>query len=166
MVAVPGTGLLLGHGVARFDPRPGLPNSIAPGKQPLHNMAPFLALRNGRPFAAFGLPGGRTIPNNQVTLAVGLIDRGLDPRQALDAARLHTEGAEPLEVERRAGKRVLEGLRKLGHRVETGDRDRRPRARGDGCRRSGRSGRSHRPPVRRTGGLGLVQRHMDNLNHP
>ena len=118
MVAVPGTGLLLGHGVARFDPRPGLPNSIAPGKQPLHNMAPFLALRDGRPFAAFGLPGGRTIPNNQATLAVGLIDRGLDPRQSLDAARLHTEGAEPLEVERRAGKRVLEGLRKLGHRVE------------------------------------------------
>ena len=118
MVAVPGTGLLLGHGVARFDPRPGLPNSIAPGKQPLHNMAPFIALRDGRPFAAFGLPGGRTIPNNQVTLAVGLIDRGLDPRQTLEAARLHTEGAEPLEVERRAGKRVLEGLRKLGHRVE------------------------------------------------
>ena len=119
MVAVPGTGLLLGHGVARFDPRPGLANSIAPGKQPLHNMAPFIALRDGRPFAAYGLPGGRTIPNNEVTLTVGLIDRGLDPLQALAAARLHTEGAEPLQVERRAGKRVMEGLRNLGHSVDT-----------------------------------------------
>src|SRR5262249_25518363 len=41
-LSVPGTGLILGHGMMRFDPRPGWPNSVAPGKSPLHNMAPFL----------------------------------------------------------------------------------------------------------------------------
>ena len=121
MITVPGTGLLLGHGISRFDPRPGLANSIAPGKQPLHNMAPFIALRNGRPFATYGLPGGRTIPNNQVTLTVGLIDRNLDPQKALNATRLHTEGTEPLQIERRAGKAVMQGLCKLGHRVDFAD---------------------------------------------
>ena len=51
MVTVPGTGLLFGHGVGRFDPRPGLANSIAPMKRPLHNMGPCLATENGNPFA-------------------------------------------------------------------------------------------------------------------
>ena len=121
MVTVPGTGLLLGHGVARFDPRPGLANSVGPGKRPLHNMCPFIALRNGRPFATYGLPGGRTIPNNNVTLTLSMIDLGKSPHDALAAPRLHTEGAEPLELERRAGKAVFEALRKRGHRVERRD---------------------------------------------
>ena len=67
MFTVPGTGLLFGHGVGRFDPRPGFANSIAPGKRPLHNMAPMLALRGDAPFATYGIPGGRTIPNNQLS---------------------------------------------------------------------------------------------------
>ena len=79
MGTAPGTGMTLGHGVARFDPRPGLANSIAPGKRPLHNMCPFIALKDGQPFASYGLPGGRTIPNNQVTLALHLIDLGRTP---------------------------------------------------------------------------------------
>ena len=121
MVTVPGTGMTLGHGVARFDPRPGLANSIAPGKRPLHNMCPFIALKDGQPFASYGLPGGRTIPNNQVTLALHLIDLGRTPEQALAAARLHMEGAEPLELEKRAGKRVFAALRRRGHRVRSRD---------------------------------------------
>ncbi len=37
------TGLLLNNGMMRFDPRPGQPNSIAPGAQPPANMCPVLA---------------------------------------------------------------------------------------------------------------------------
>ncbi len=122
MVTVPGTGLLLGHGVARFNPQPGLANSIAPGKRPLHNMSPFVALKNGAPFATYGLPGGRTIPNNQLSLSLNMIDLGMTPGEALAAARLHTEGAEPLQLEKRAGKAVAEALQKRGHQVERTDK--------------------------------------------
>lgn len=118
MVTVPGTGLLLGHGVGRFDPRPGLANSIAPGKRPLHNMSPVIVTRDGRPFTSFGIPGGRTIVNNQLTLSIGLIDLGKSAQQVLAGPRLHCEGGEPVCVERRAGKRVLDGLRQLGHTLE------------------------------------------------
>ena len=122
MVTVPGTGLLLGHGVARFNPQPGLANSIAPGKRPLHNMSPFIALKDKTPFATYGLPGGRTIPNNQLTLSLNLIDLGMTPQQALATSRLHTEGAEPIQVERRAGKAVVEALQKRGHQIERTDK--------------------------------------------
>jgi gamma-glutamyltranspeptidase/glutathione hydrolase len=84
MVSVPGTGLLLGHGVGRFDPRPELVNSIAPGKSPLHNMSPMIALKEDRPFATYGIPGGRTIPNNQLSLTINLIDLNMTIQQALD----------------------------------------------------------------------------------
>ena len=82
--SVPGTGLLLGHGVGRFDPRPELVNSIAPGKSPLHNMSPMIALKEDRPFATYGIPGGRTIPNNQLSLTINLIDLNMTIQQALD----------------------------------------------------------------------------------
>src|SRR5439155_11577341 len=62
-VTVDGLGLILGHGMSRFDPRPGRPNSIAPGKRPLHNMCPTVVTRGGKPVLALGATGGRRIPN-------------------------------------------------------------------------------------------------------
>ena len=117
MVTVPGTGLLFGHGVGRFDPRPGIANAIGPGKRPLHNMAPFLATRDGKPFATYGIPGGRTIPNNQLNISVSLMDLQVSVQSALDAARLHTDGAEPIQVEPRAGEETLKALMEFGHEV-------------------------------------------------
>ena len=117
MVTVPGTGLLFGHGVGRFDPRPGLANSIGPGKRPLHNMGPCLATFDGMPFATYGIPGGRTIPNNQLNISVNLIDLQVSAQAALDAPRFHSDGAEPIQVESRIGEETLAGLRELGHEI-------------------------------------------------
>ena len=117
MVTVPGTGLLFGHGVGRFDPRPGLANSVGPGKRPLHNMAPFLATRDGMPFATYGIPGGRTIPNNQLNISINLMDLQVSMQQALDAPRFHSDGAEPIQIESRAGEQVILDMRELGHEI-------------------------------------------------
>ncbi len=117
MVTVPSTGLLFGHGVGRFDPRPGLANSIGPGKRPLHNMGPCLSTLNGMPFATYGIPGGRTIPNNQLNISVSLMDLQVTAQAAVDAPRFHSDGAEPIQVESRAGEKTLAGLRELGHEI-------------------------------------------------
>lgn len=122
-VTVPGTGLTFGHGMARFDPRPGLPNSIAPGKRPMHNMAPMLAMAGDRPVAAFGTPGGRTIVNNQAYFALQLYAYGTDISQALTTPRLHGEEIEPLKLEQSAGEEVLSALRAFGHEVEAVERN-------------------------------------------
>ncbi|MHC4404693.1 MAG: gamma-glutamyltransferase family protein, partial [Planctomycetota bacterium] len=58
-VTVDGLGLILGHGVSRFDPTPGHPNSPGPRKRPLHNMCPTVVLAHGRPVMALGGRGGR-----------------------------------------------------------------------------------------------------------
>jgi len=117
-VTVPGTGLTLGHGMCRFEPRPGWPNSIAPGKRPLQNMAPFLITRNERPWAAIGAPGGRTIPNNLAYFILHLLRWRTDVATALASPRVHCEEAEPAKVEDRADPAVVAELERLGHQVE------------------------------------------------
>ena len=56
-VLLPQSGVLLNNGMMWFDPRPGMPNSIAPGKRPLCNMLPIMLTENGRPFLAGGRLG-------------------------------------------------------------------------------------------------------------
>src|SRR6185295_8212083 len=40
-LAVPGTGIVLSHGMCRFDPHSGHSNSPGPGKRPLNNVCPL-----------------------------------------------------------------------------------------------------------------------------
>lgn len=98
-VTVPGLGLILGHGMSRFDPGPKHPNSPGPGKRPLHNMCPTIVLRDGKPVLALGGRGGRKIPNAVFFVLAHLIGRGATPEQALAAPRLHTEGGTEVLLE-------------------------------------------------------------------
>ena len=115
-VVVPETGLLLSNGMIWFDPEPGRPNSIAPGKRALVNMTPFLALRDGAPYLAVGAPGGRKIVSAVPQVLANLIDLELGPQAAVEAPRLHTEGG-PVHVDDRIGAATVSGLRRRGHRI-------------------------------------------------
>src|SRR5205807_2345213 len=99
-VTVDGLGLILGHGMARFDPRPGRANSPGPGKRPLHNMCPTVVLRDGRPVLALGARGGRRIPNALFEVLTAYVGRQVALEAAVAAPRLHTEGGMSLTLER------------------------------------------------------------------
>lgn len=121
-LSVPGTGLILAHGMSRFEPRPGWANSIAPRKRPLHNMSPILVTRHDRPWAAYGTPGGRTIVNNQAVFSACLLALGMDMASTLALPRVHCEEAEPAKLEAAAGEGVLAEVRSLGHQVDPVER--------------------------------------------
>jgi gamma-glutamyltranspeptidase/glutathione hydrolase len=120
---VKGTGVVLGHGMSRFDPRPGRPNSIAPGKRPLNNMAPLIAIKDGRAVLAAGASGGRSIINNVAYTTIGRLIQGLAPEAAIAAPRLQCETLEPAVLERSAGPEVITELRRRGHRITETTRD-------------------------------------------
>ena len=119
-MVVPGTGVLLQNGMIWFDPEPGRVNSIAPGKRPLVNMVPVLAFRKGEPAYTLGAPGGRKIVSVIPQVISNMADAGDAPQAAMEAPRLHDEGAELL-VDDRVGAAALGALRKRGHPVTPKD---------------------------------------------
>lgn len=95
--AVPGSGIVLGHGMSRFDPRPGLPNSVAPWKRPLHNVAPLIVRMPGRD-VALGLRGGRYIVSVAARMAEALVTQHASLSEICSMPRLHVQAREPVEV--------------------------------------------------------------------
>ena len=81
-LVLPDTGVLMNNGVMWFDPRPGTPNSLAPGRRPLSNMCPAVAERPDGLRIATGASGGRRI----MPAVFQLLSLCLDFRMDLDAA--------------------------------------------------------------------------------
>jgi gamma-glutamyltranspeptidase / glutathione hydrolase len=110
-VVSPSTGILLNNGVMWFDPRPGRPNSMAPGKRPLSNMCPVIALKEGRPWLALGASGGRRILPAVLQIGSMLADCGLDLESAFYTPRIDVSGGPRVKADRRLGPDVLAELR-------------------------------------------------------
>jgi len=56
--AIPGLGFCLGSRCQMFWLDESLPNGLKPGKRPRTTLSPSLVLRDGKPWMAFGTPGG------------------------------------------------------------------------------------------------------------
>src|SRR5439155_35322 len=57
-LVVPGTGVVLHNRGFLYSLDPAHPNALAPGKRPYHTLCPVLALRDRKPWLAFGTPCG------------------------------------------------------------------------------------------------------------
>jgi gamma-glutamyltranspeptidase/glutathione hydrolase len=119
-VTVDGLGLTLGHGVSRFDPRPGRANSVGPGKRPLHNMCPTVVTAGGKPLLAVGATGGRRIPNSVFDVLAYQVGAGLSLAEAVKAPRVHTEGGPVVTLEAGWPRAVGDHFRAAGYEVRTG----------------------------------------------
>ena len=111
---IPALGLIPNNYMALFDPRPGHALSIAPGKRITTSQAPLIALRDGQPLAALGLPGGLRIFGSAMQALINLIDHGMPLQEAVEAPRLWTQG-QALELEAGFAAAVEAGLRARGH---------------------------------------------------
>lgn len=129
--AVPGLGFALPTRAQMFWLEQGLPNSLAPGKRPRTTLSPGMLLRDGRPYLAFGTPGGDQQDQWVVPFLVNHLVHGLDLQAAIDAPSWHTthfpssfypRQAEPatVKVESRLGGATIGALRSRGHVVDVG----------------------------------------------
>jgi len=113
---VPGTGMIPNNYMYLFTPHPGQANSVAPGKRVTSSMSPMIALREGRPVYALGLPGGMRIFGSAMQALINLIDHGMSVQQAVEAPRLWTQGYQ-VEIEKTFAAGTAEALRDRGHEV-------------------------------------------------
>lgn len=65
-------------------------NALAPGKRPRTTLTPSLALVDGRPWMAFGTPGGDQQDQWSLQFLLNVVDFGMDLQEALDAPTVHT----------------------------------------------------------------------------
>ncbi|MEX1107432.1 MAG: gamma-glutamyltransferase [Dongiaceae bacterium] len=89
---LPSSGIMTNNAIMWFDPRPGRPNSLGPGKRPLSNMCPTIVAKNGVPQVALGASGGRRIMPAVAQLVSFLTDYGLDLETAMAQPRINATG--------------------------------------------------------------------------
>ena len=98
---LPGTGILMNNGVMWFDPQPGRPNSIGPGKRGLTNMCPVIVARDRQPWFGVGASGGRRILAAVLQLASFIVDFGMDPETAAHHPRIDVSGEDRIGIDAR-----------------------------------------------------------------
>jgi gamma-glutamyltranspeptidase/glutathione hydrolase len=65
-------------------------NVIAPGKRPRVTLTPSMALKDGKPFLAFGVQGGDTQDQNLLQFFLNVVEFGMTVQQASEAANINT----------------------------------------------------------------------------
>jgi gamma-glutamyltranspeptidase/glutathione hydrolase len=130
-ITVPGAGFLLNNEMGDFNPGPGLttrggligttPNLAEPEKRMLSSMTPIiLTTPEEQLFAVIGSPGGRTIINTVLQVALNLMTFDMGVLEAVEAPRIHHQWLpDRLRMERRDwdGSTLTE-LRGMGHELD------------------------------------------------
>jgi gamma-glutamyltranspeptidase/glutathione hydrolase len=111
---------------------PGLPASLAPGKRPRTTLSPSLAFKGGRPYLAFGTPGGDYQDQWSLTFFLRHVHHAMNLQESIDAPMFHTDHMpssfwprswQPasLTVEARFPAKTIAALGRKGHRVTVSD---------------------------------------------
>jgi len=112
-------GFMLHNRGALFTLEPGLPNTLAPRKRPLHTIIPGF-LQKGDVKIGFGIMGGWNQAQAHAQFVVDVADYGMSIQQALEAGRFTKgtfEGCD-VEIESSVPEQVRNQLTALGHKLE------------------------------------------------
>jgi gamma-glutamyltranspeptidase / glutathione hydrolase len=115
-VVSPSTGLLLNNGIMWFDPEPGKPNSLGPGKRCLMNVCPLIGEAGGtdgttRRFA-LGASGGRKIMPAVAQLASFLADFGMSLDDAFHHPRVDVSGGDTVIADDSLPAEIIAAMKK------------------------------------------------------
>lgn len=127
--AVPGLGFPLGTRMQMFWLRDGHPSGLVPGKRPRTTLSPSFALKDGKPWLAFGTPGGDGQDQWPLIMLLRHLHHGLNLQEAIDLPYFQSfhfpnsfwpRDAEPgvLVLEGGVPDATAEALAARGHKVE------------------------------------------------
>ena len=108
-----------GHGFS-VDAKAANPaNLVAPGKRPFHTIIPAFLTKDGQPVMSYGVMGANMQPQGHMQTLVRMLDYGQNPQAACDAPRWRFNHGLSINVEATMPASTREGLRALGHQVES-----------------------------------------------
>jgi gamma-glutamyltranspeptidase/glutathione hydrolase len=128
---IPELGFCLGSRAQMFVLDEIHPAALAPGRRPRTTLSPTMALRDGKPYLAWGSPGGDQQDQWIPQMFLRHVHAGMNLQEAIDAPAWHTEHfptsfwprtSRPgvIVVESRIAKDTVAELERRGHIVEVG----------------------------------------------
>jgi len=128
---IPDLGFCLGTRGQMFWLQEGLPSSLTPKMRPRTTLTPSMAMKDGKPWMAFGSPGGDNQDQWIAQFFLRHVDHKLNMQAAMDAPMLQTDHwpnsffpreARPgkVQLESRFPKETIEALKAKGHDIEVG----------------------------------------------
>lgn len=115
------SGVVLQNRSAYFSLDPVHPNSLAPGKTPLHTLIASLGFRNDKLWSVIGCMGADGQPQIHLQTYVNLLDFGRNIQEALEAPRWLSgrfglgEERDTLHIEARFPPSTIDELERRGH---------------------------------------------------
>lgn len=128
---IPELGFCLGSRAQMFMLDDKHPAALGPGRRPRTTLSPTMALRDGKPYLAWGSPGGDQQDQWIPQMFLRHVHAGMNLQEAIDAPAWHTEHfptsfwprtSRPgvIVVEGRVSKATIAELERRGHIVEVG----------------------------------------------
>ncbi|MGH9907083.1 MAG: gamma-glutamyltransferase family protein, partial [Pyrinomonadaceae bacterium] len=123
------TGVLMGQRLQSALTDPNSPNVVAPGKRPRITLTPTLVLKDGKPYMVLSTPGGDNQDQALLQVLLNIIEFGMNPQEAVEAARFDTQHyvssfddheflPASLNVESRIDEKTVAELKARGHKVK------------------------------------------------
>ncbi|HEU4769843.1 MAG TPA: gamma-glutamyltransferase family protein, partial [Pyrinomonadaceae bacterium] len=123
------TGVLMGQRLQSSLTDPNHPNVVAPGKRPRITLTPTLVLKGGEPYMVLSTPGGDNQDQALLQVLLNVIEFGMNPQEAVEAARFDTQHyvssfddheflPGSLNVESRVSLKTIQQLSEKGHKVK------------------------------------------------
>ncbi len=118
-----GTGIWLNNSLAycTFEPK-GNPMDAHAGRRKLSGDCPTIIVRNGKPWAALGTPGGHTIGQTMPQMVMNLIDFNMNIQEALAAPRVSFVEPDTIFIEMKISEYARQQLNALGHKIRVIER--------------------------------------------
>jgi gamma-glutamyltranspeptidase/glutathione hydrolase len=128
---VPGLGFSISTRAQMFWLKGGLPSTLRGGARPRTTLTPSMALRDGKPYLAWGTPGGDQQDQWSLSFLLRHLHHGHNIQQAIDAPSFHSEHApssfwprlaqpNTLVVEGRIPQETIDELKRRNHIVSVG----------------------------------------------
>jgi gamma-glutamyltranspeptidase/glutathione hydrolase len=127
---IPAVGFPLGSRLSNFQLGPAHhPNVVAPFKRPRTTISPSLAMKDGKPWIAFGSMGGDQQDQWQLQFFLNRVVFEMPLQKAIEAPKFssehfpgffhpHDSFLNRLRIEESVGPSILEGLKQRGHEVD------------------------------------------------
>lgn len=115
-VITKGLGFMYNGCMSVFDPRPGKPGSIEPGKRRFTGMSPTIIFKNDDPYIVVGAPGGTYITMGVLQSILNVIEFDMNMQEAVSAPRF-TANSNAIDVTNRIPRFITKELEANGYEV-------------------------------------------------